>query len=286
MNNKNEHQAINLSTVKYIMVTDFEDHWEGLVEKRKGTSFSKSLIEPLIFRSKFPEEPVATLFIKKQANKITGSWVGECSEFKWGRNKNEMKLIRFNVSGLQSIVLPKEFRNHKIGWHVNKRHHSANEHLRPLFLKEMEHTEEWIVFELYCHYLFKLIGINTMHPFPIIQNKGKADGEFILNDLYVLYDATLNAGFMESKEEQIEKYITKMRHKRTVTIGKQQYPLQGIQKQIWIITRGNEVIHIKPRINTSIIVKEVPFHKLEAIYYKRLHEEINETGLCNLLKNL
>ncbi len=77
-----------------------------------------------------------------------------------------------------------------------------------------------------------------------------------------------------------------MRSKRTVSIGKQQFPLQKVQKQIWIITRGEEVSRIESEINTAIVIKEIPFHKLETLYYQRLHEEISAADLCLMLKNL
>ncbi len=205
MNNNNEKQLINLAIIRYIMITDFEDYWEGITLKGKEGSFAKSMTDTLVLRTPFPKEPVDTLFIQKYPDKPIKSWVGKSHDFKFGRNKSDLKLVRFKISGLQPVPIPKEYKNHKVGWYINKQHHFANEHLQPAFLKEMESTDEWRVFEHYCHYLLKLIGINALHPFSTIHNKGKADGEFIFGDLYVIYDATLNYDFMSSKEDQIKK---------------------------------------------------------------------------------
>ncbi|ATL48930.1 hypothetical protein COR50_18130 [Chitinophaga caeni] len=214
---QNEIQEV-LRTVKYVMVTDFKNHWEEI----KRSSFPKSFTHPLILRQPLSKAAVRTLFIKREKQKVIGCSIGYSSKFTWGKNGSNFTLIHFFVTDLQPFPILNEYKNLKIGWHLNKMYPDFNDHLIPCFLAEMGETEDWRLFELYCHYLLKLIGVNSLHPFPTVRNKGKADGEFFLGDLYVLYDATVNNNFREDKKEQIAKYVLKVRGKRTVTIGRQQ----------------------------------------------------------------
>jgi hypothetical protein len=279
---------VEIHEIQYIMVSNLDKHWDAIATDKSHSYYSRTWIDALICRTDTPQEAV-TLFIRKYKDGTPDkSWFGKSYEFKRMYSKRNQYTISFKISEIKPISCPPIFKKHPIGWHLNNKHITANNHLIPQFLEEMSTTVEWRLFELYCHYLLKLLGINHLHSFPHIRNRGKADGQFILKDLYVVYDATLRDDFLEAKRDQILLFTNKLKKARTVSIGDCQFPLKDIQKQIWIITRGNESCEItSPDINNgTIVIKEVPFTKLVMLYYTRLHEEISETELCKRLKDI
>lgn len=282
---------IETHEIQYIMVSKLDNHWDAITTNNEYSSFfKKGFIDGLICRVTDLKEAV-TLFIRRYTDGTPDkSWLGKSYGFKKVyRGKGQYTYsIHFKISEIQPIPCPPAFKKYPIGWHQNRNHIAANSHLQPPFLEEMATTNDWRLFELYCHYLLKLLGINHLHSFVRGRNKGKGDGLFILQDLHVIYDATLRDDFMKTKEDQILNFAHKLKNSRTVSIGDRQFPLKDIKKQIWIITRGDESREI-PTSSTNkstIIVKEIPFKKLVMLYYTRLHKEISETELCEQLKNI
>ena len=268
--------------VQFIMVTNYHKHWQGITD----SFFTINLIDELVFS--ILDGSVPTLFIKKYSyKKSPDSWIGMSRYFSadWNHDHTN-KIVRFHVTDLQPVDTPQEFIDYKVGWYVNKKNFPVR-HLLPEFLSEIENIDKWWLFEKYCHHLLKLIGINNIEPVPLSKNnRGKADGHFIINDLYVLYDATCYNDFMKRKEEkQLKNYIAGLEQSTTVTIAGKQYDLTATEKQIWIITQHDQD-HNTFYKSDSLIAKEVPIYLLADIYAKRLIEEINEECLCRLLKNI
>lgn len=64
-----------------------------------------------------------------------------------------------------------------------------------------------------------MIGLNKIFQFDRDNQAGKADGFFIIENLAVMYDCTLQKNFESFKEEQIENYINKLNPKAQLTFN-------------------------------------------------------------------
>jgi hypothetical protein len=213
-----------------------------------------------------------------------------------GKSKNFRKdsykgndAVRFDVSKLQLVECPAEYKDYHIGWHAYKQNPSvaeqeitAREFLQPPFIQDME-TCNWEKFEKYCSFLLRLIGIHDLHVIPPTSNRGKADGFFKFQNLAVIYDATLYPEFVKKKDQQIENYVNQLKKDRLEFNGRH-YTITDAVKQVWIITRGKEENQLP--IMDHIKIKEIPYQKLVDIYHKRLEKEIGVFDLVDLLKDL
>ncbi len=269
---------VQLEDVQFIMVSHYT--WS----EKKRSLYQVGFIDELVFA--LLEDSVPTLFICIPNNKGTiESWTGRCRYFKWGVNNfgNERN-IQFKITDLKTSDTPQEFTEYKVGWYVNKPNYPMT-HL-PHYLSKIQKTNDWWLFEKYCHYLLKLIDVNNIEPVPLHKsNRGKPDGYFITNDLFVWYDATCQNEFMKVKKDQLADYIAKVEELLTFTIAGKPFDLTGMKKQIWIITQRNQKYGT---LYTSdlLIAKEVPIQMLIDIYKKRQCEDMNEDYLCELLKNI
>jgi len=281
-------EKIDINEIQYIMVSRVSN-WKSLATNGISNFFKKDLIDEFICRIPDMREAV-TLFIQKNSDeKPDEYWIGKSFSFEKKYRGERLSSIHFKVREIKPTICPRLFKKHPIGWHRNLQHATANSHLNPPFLEEMATTDDWRLFEKYCHYLLKLLGINNLHMFNRGSNKGKADGQFVYNDdLYVIYDATLRDNFLEVKNAQIVTFAKKLKNSRTISFKERQFALKNMSKQIWIITRGNECkeIAINPPASGKIVIKEVPFQKLVQLYYTRFNEEISEAEFCRRLKNI
>jgi len=290
----------------YIMITAWSGHWD--TPKAKSTLFRHRYIsKDQLKYGPWPDE-ANTLFIKCnfETKTFEKSWRGKASNFRAATYEDE-PAVRFDVSALQTFPCPEEFKKLSIGWHaaplVGKTDSSLNRHklndvqkykvanqaseidspnLFPQFFKEME-TCDWASFENYTFILLRLIGIHDIHKVPQIDNRGKADGFFKLGSLAVLYDATLDSKFDQSKKVQVDNYVNQIKEDK-ITIQHHTFTIRDLSKQIWIITRGDTARLLKNE--DSIKVKEIPIKVLIAFYRKRLSDEINLEMTCELLKQL
>lgn len=294
-----------MDSFDYVMVTSWSEHWDK--PKAKSTLFRQSYIKKERLRTgPWPNE-CRTLFIKVEygTNTVEKCWVGKSGNFRKDFYKDE-KAVRFDVYDLKSIRCPKEYSAYPIGWHLsisaeklekamtkevkkakNVSHVVSSvppkDHfLEPPFFADMAKCD-WANFELYCFYLLRLIGVNDIHKYPQDNNRGRADGFFKFKSLSVLYDATLESSFARAKETQLENYISQLKGDK-MQIGEQAYTIRECTKQVWIITRGNEVKHL--RTEDGIKVKEIPYHRLIDLYVKRLENEVSGEELSNKLKDL
>lgn len=280
-----------MEEVKYIMVTNWDYHWNQLNNKwNNSTLFTFPLIKDNLINSTLPYE-AKTLFIKKtKENVFEKAWIGMTKNYR-KENYQDKLAIRFEVDSLVETDCPVEFKSFTNGWHLNKSFKFQKlegnseiqyNNLQPNFFNEMANCDAF-TFELYCYYLLRLLGIHDIHKIPQDNNRGKADGFFRFQTLSVIYDATLESKFLEKKETQIENYINQLK-KEKIVFGTTSYTVKDTHRQVWIITRGAKTSLLKT--DDHIKVKEIPFTQLISVYNKRFGEELGVTELCDALKDL
>ena len=273
------------------MVTNWVRHWDDLASRwGSSTLYTLPVIRDNLSNGPWPEEAV-TLFIKRsKSNEFEKSWIGITKNFRKDDN-NGKPAIRFEVSDLQVIDCPVQFKSYSNGWHLNKETASLNfepndasvgSNLQPAFFDEMANCN-WQLFEEHCFHLLRLLGIHDIHKFPQSDNRGKADGFFKFEKLSILYDATLETDFDTQKETQVDNYVNQLKGAQ-FNISSVRYTIKDTNKQVWIITRGAAVRNI--RKEDDIKVKEIPYLKLIEVYHKRLNKEIGTEELWDLLKDL
>lgn len=273
---------------KYIMVTNWDLHWDELGSGRNNsTSFTLPIIKDGIEKSNFPNEAV-TLFIKRSKNnEFEKSWLGVSKNFHPDSNKNN-PVIRFEVSDLQEIDCPEEYKTFSNGWHLNKHPATSNSPEKqpithpPFFIAMV--SGDWEQFEEYTFLLLRLLGIHELHRFPQTDNRGKADGFFKLGSLSVLYDATLKPNIEQVKGTQLDNFVNQLKGDTFKVNEKISYTIKNMDRQVWIITNGSMVRSL--RIHDQIEVKEIPYAKLIESYDKRLKEEWTTLQLSKQLKDL
>lgn len=273
-----------MDSIEYIMVTNWTGHWDHFlspVKKDRHTIFTHSVIRDPALKDG-PWIPKArTLFIKLNAkNQFEKSWIGYSSNFETCKYKEDKPAVSFEVSELREFDCPETFKSLTNGWHLNP------ENIRilkePIFFSYMK-TCNWEDFEEYSFQLLRLLGIHDIFKYPQSDNGGKPDGFFVLHTLAVFYDATLKTDFGKTKKAQINNYVGRLKDAK-VKEGKRKYSFQDKDRQVWIITRGNDVNLL--RIEDNIKVKEIPYSRLINIYHDRLSTEMDAGELCNLLREL
>ncbi|OCG22634.1 hypothetical protein A9G11_06955 [Gilliamella sp. wkB108] len=145
-------------------------------------------------------------------------------------------------------------------------------------VQQIKYINDSIAFEDSVFNLLKVIGLNKIFQFDRDNQAGKADGFFIIENLAVMYDCTLQRDYESFKEEQIENYINKLSQKAQLTFNTKKsdggitpktIPLTGKSKQVWIITKG-ESKELSDFDNVK--VKEISIYDLCEIYKKRLSD--------------
>lgn len=133
-------------------------------------------------------------------------------------------------------------------------------------------------FEDTIHLLIRLLGIHDAFQFDRKNQAGKADGFFILENLAVMYDCTLNTDFKNFKSDQIENYINKLSQKAQITFdirkpdggsASKTVQISGKKRQVWIITKGSS-----QELNDydGIKVKEISIQELISVFAKRVKD--------------
>lgn len=283
-----------MNEIQYIMVTKWKGHWDNFwspVANAQSTLFTHSVItDSSLITGPWPAK-AKTLYIKlNDGNRFEKSWIGYSENFRKDNYKGK-PAIRFEVSELKEVACPEHYKSFGNGWHINNDNLFAgseqlvvdtNQNLQPPFFKEMA-TCSWQLFEEHCFHLLRLLGIHELHKFPQSDNRGKADGFFKFSTLSVLYDATLESDFDTQKETQVDNYINQLKADK-FKIADNAYTIKDTNKQVWIITRGNNVRNIRKEDN--IKAKEIPYQKLIEVYHHRLANEIGTEELWDFLKDL
>lgn len=129
-------------------------------------------------------------------------------------------------------------------------------------------------FEDATYLLIKLLGIHNIYQFERNNQAGKADGLFVLDNLVVMYDCTLQNNFQEFKKEQIGNYINRL--KQTTQISMDVVKPDGgiVQKTLNITNKTRQVWVITKRKSREI-------EDYDGIKIK----EISVSDIVNILKN-
>ena len=272
--------------MRYIMVTDFKGHWDNI--PNNSTQYTTDMFKGDMNKDKLASN-TETIFIKVESRSnptIEKCWKGYVYDFTEKNNKKGQKVVSFRVKIQEQIDCPEKYSKYDIGWWSDEKElnlEGGNSILDPRFFSIIDFTENWAEFEKYSYYLLKCIGLHALYKFPLREQKGKADGFFIFGKLVVMFDMTLERGFEKSKEIQIENFCSQLK-KSYIQYGNQKFTITNHAKQVWIITRGANSRLIKKE--DEILIKEVPVTKIEALYRKRLIDDIDEEGFERCLRDL
>jgi len=268
---------------RYIMVTHWVNHWDKIPHNQ--TYYPFHLVESGISFLKGTwkgEQPVPTIFIKLNENTQVPekAWEGYTFDFKIDSKR---KRIYFRVKIEKEVQVPFKYRNLREGWYIKEFEEVVSDSamLFPPFFYLMRKTNDWREFEEYVYYLFKLLGIHNIYKYE--KQRGAPDGFFKFGNLVVVYDATLERDFEESKRDQINNYCNLLKSGRiqyqTITVD-----VSNCRKQVWVITRGLSSRIIREQ--DEVTVKEVPIDELIKIYQKRIEDNLKEVELEDELKNI
>lgn len=280
--------------MNYLMVTNWNNHWDNLAQFNYSTLFTIPMIHTDVNDIlQLGRVKVETTFIKKdKQGNFEKAWKGMTSNFRKVTYKRN-DAIRFEVEIREEVNVSNAVKYQDIGWHqypLGKEKASLqpkisvtrNSREEPPFFMDLN-TCGWKAFEDGVYKLLRLIGIHEIHQYPQDDNRGKADGFFKFENLSVLYDATLDDNFNDAKEQQIENYINQMK-KEKISIGKSRYSIKDSTRQVWIVNRGRKVEHHSTE--DRIKVKIIPYHKLIELYHERLNVSIGADRLWDDLKDL
>lgn len=284
---------------RYIMVTNFEDHWDKLGDRE--TSYGLRMLKGDTASSGdiFVENtPTTFIRVHSGTRQPIGVWRGQVYAFRQTTSR-----IYFKARLDGSIPITDEHRL-EVGFYVKNIDEQAasiqpagtapqtsqvvtpktvQSDIRPAIFDELLQTTDWKKFELYTYYLIKLLGIHNSYRFDPDRQSGKADGFFKFGNLAVLYDCTLRSQFEEVKRTQIENYCKQLQVGQIEAVERVWEEFHHHQKQVWIITRGeNRLIETR----NDIAVKEVKVDKLIDLYEFRLRNAFGANQLENELRSI
>ncbi|MFC1866545.1 hypothetical protein ACFL0H_00165 [Thermodesulfobacteriota bacterium] len=268
----------------YIMVTNWESHWDKL--KGNSTYYTTRMLQGAMNERKL-QEKTKTIFLRRNKNtrELEKTWSGTVSRFNKSYYKGKER-ISFNVFIEKEIQCPSKYTDYFEGWYIDEEDVIAPipvSKFDPNFFSDLMNSSDWLVFEEYTYYLIKCLGIHTTHRFPPLKQKGQPDGFFKFNNLAVLYDCTLDSGFMESKAVQIENFCDQLK-KGTIEYYHKKSNIRDCEKYVWIITRSVNNRLIKQV--DEISVKEISVQKLMELYRKRIEFDMDESALETELRIL
>lgn len=97
--------------MKYIMITDFDKHWDRI--EKNFTSYSTNMIKKKVSKDKYIAG-TATIFIKKEkySGKLENAWTGFVKDIQILPGK-----IYFTVVIEKEITCPPEYADWNNGWY-------------------------------------------------------------------------------------------------------------------------------------------------------------------------
>ena len=270
--------------MKYIMITHWDNHWDKLQGNR--TYFTIGMLKPGMTKDKLADG-TQTIFIKKnkESRKADRAWVGNVANFR-EEIKSGKEGISFDVKIERVIDCPSKYLNHVEGWYCEELQSYERQkpsEFEPPFFSKIVSTNDWSEFEEYTYYLLKLLGIHEVFRFPRKEQRGRADGLLLFENLTVLFDTTLETDFEKLKQYQIDNFCSQLKGGR-IKFDKREFNIGGMTRQVWIITRISKSREIK--IQDGISVKEVSIFQLIDLYNRRILEGWDTQTLENTLKNI
>lgn len=284
---------------RYIVVTNFEDHWDNLGDQE--TSYALRMLKGDTASSGdiFVENtPTTFIRVHPGTRQPCGVWRGQVYAFRQTTSR-----VYFKVKLEETLPVSQEHKL-EVGFYVKNVAEeedpaqagqnapqinqavvlkTVQSDVRPAIFDELLQTTDWKKFELYTYYLIKLLGIHNAYRFDPDRQSGKADGFFKFGNLAVLYDCTLRNQFEEVKRTQIENYCKQLEVSQIEAVERVWEEFHHHQKQVWIITRGqNRLIETR----NDIAVKEVKVDKLIDLYEFRLRNAFGANQLENELRSI
>ena len=264
--------------MRYIMVTNWDNHWDKLPEEK--TRYRKKMFKGSMCIEKL-EDNTSAIFIKrnKGTKKFERAWEGKVTAI-----NPDGENISFNVNLESEIECPAEYKGYTEGWYLEEDYEKFKkdyDKFSPSFFSELKNTSDWSKFEEYVYSLIKCLGISDVYRFPQPQ-KGEADGFFLFEKIVVLYDCTLDDNFEDSKKTQIGNFCSQL-GKDHIEYRSKKFTISDKKKSVWIITRGKA--RLLKEID-GIKIKEITVSKLIDLYKRRLtsDEYDSETLERELLK--
>jgi len=269
-------------SIKYLMVTSFNNHWDCIYQNK--TSYTLPMLKSGM-QIKNITDNNETLFIKieKDTKKFEKAWIGKikCD------SQTNFK-ISFNVIIETEIFnCPDKYKHYSEGWYLENwiidvdqvRDKQVVSELNPPFFKNLK-IGDYKIFEDDTYKLLKILGIHDIFKFD--KQKGIADGFFKLNKLAVIYDNTLMKDFEEEKKYQIKNFYYQINENR-FTYDKKTLNFKGCRKQIWIITRKKSGLIEK---QDDVEIKEISIYDLINIYEQRINKNYDLDELENELAKI
>lgn len=261
------------------MVTHFDRHWDEISE----TSYSLKMLKGKMSINELQKHiklEIPTIFIKlrKENKDFEKAWEGYTYDFKILGNK-----IHFKVKILKEVDVPSHYRTLSEGWYVESNSEDIifeKTTLYPPLFYLLKKIQDWTEFEEYVYYILKLLGIHDIIRYE--QQRGHPDGFFKFGNLVVIYDATLETNFEESKRQQIDNYCNLLKSGK-IEHGNVSFDVSGCRKHVWIITRGvSRAIGEKD----GVVIKEVSVDDIIEVYLERLKRNLREVELEEKLRNI
>jgi hypothetical protein len=160
----------------------------------------------------------------------------------------------------------------------------ATDETTPAFFNALLHTNDPVLFEKYCFYLLRLLGVHDIHR-PANHAGADAHGFFKFRTLSVVYTTTLVPGVMQENKMITDHYLNLLK-KEKINFSTTSYTLQDTQKQVWVLCRGGSE-QLLLRTEDDIKLKLVPVQHLITIYQQRLSEvQLNSDALWDKMKNV
>lgn len=187
--------------------------------------------------------------------------------------------IYFKVNIEKEIQIPHEYISYQDGWYIDLEGGGPEEDgsdemgIYPPFFEILKTTNNWQKFEDLTFLLLKLLGVHNIYKYE--QQRGTADGFFKFQNLFVVYDCTLESDFEKFKGSQIDNFSAQLKT-GTLSHQKRVMNISNCHRQVWIITRGSSRMIKKV---DDVLIREVPIDKIVQIYRNRLENDIDENTL-------
>jgi hypothetical protein len=277
---------------KYLMVTNWSNHWDNLPNNRTYYTIGMLKGELLNATDKLSEEN-ETLFIRKNKDSkiFEKAWIGKIKNIGIEDNRK----IYFDVLIKSEINnCPDNLKAFNEGWYLknwnindsngefvsdSKAKCEKKSELQPPFFENLKFGN-YAVFENDTYKFLKILGIHDIFKYDV--QKGIADGFFKLNKLAVIYDNTLDDNFEVIKKDQIENFCSQI-SKNSISYKRKTINISGCKKQIWIITRKKSRLIEK---KDDIEIKEISIFDLIEIYEERIIGNFDIDELENELSKI
>jgi len=160
-------------------------------------------------------------------------------------------------------------------------------------LDNLKFSSDWARFEDEIFLLLRLAGIHALYQFDKKKQKGQPDGLFLIHNLVVIYDCTLDGDYVTAKRAQIENFVNGLNNKSLYSFnyrrtdgssGEKRLTIQGKTKQVWIVTTGENCELFE---TDEVKVREISAQSIVDLVKKRLvADKLEVEDMANLLAKI